>query len=91
MEVAARLRGRGLAVTIVSQEKLPFAEHLGAPVGEALMQLHKRRDVSFRLESQAAAIEGDTQVRSVLLKSGERLPANLIVAGFGVAPAILPG
>jgi NADPH-dependent 2,4-dienoyl-CoA reductase/sulfur reductase-like enzyme len=54
---------------------------------EALIQLHKRRGVSFRLESEAAAIEGDTQLRSVLLKSGERLSADLIVIGFGVAPA----
>ena len=87
MEVAASLRERGLAVTVVSKDKLPFAERLGAPVGEALMRLHKRRGVSFRLESEAAAIEGDTQVRSVLLKSGERLSADLIVIGFGVAPA----
>jgi NADPH-dependent 2,4-dienoyl-CoA reductase/sulfur reductase-like enzyme/nitrite reductase/ring-hydroxylating ferredoxin subunit len=87
MEVAASLRERGLAVTVVTKDLLPFVDRLGAPVGKAMMRLHEAHGVAFRLQSEAAAIEGEAGVSAVRLKSGERLDADLVVIGFGVAPA----
>jgi NADPH-dependent 2,4-dienoyl-CoA reductase/sulfur reductase-like enzyme/nitrite reductase/ring-hydroxylating ferredoxin subunit len=86
MEVAASLRERGLEVVVVSQEQAPFEKQLGAQVGGAFVSLHKSRGVSFRLGAGIRALEGRNAVHEVVLEDGERLPADLVVIGFGVKP-----
>ncbi len=88
MEVAASLRERGLDVTVVGKEAAPFAKQLGEQVGRAFVGLHERHGVAFRLGSGVASLEGEGQVSAVLLDSGERIAADLVVVGFGVKPAI---
>jgi NADPH-dependent 2,4-dienoyl-CoA reductase/sulfur reductase-like enzyme/nitrite reductase/ring-hydroxylating ferredoxin subunit len=83
MEVAASLRERGLDVTVVAQEKAPFEKQLGARIGGVFTRLHESHGVRFRLGQEIAALRDG----AVALKSGEKLPADLVVAGFGVAPA----
>jgi apoptosis-inducing factor 3 len=86
MEVAASLRERGLDVTVVGKEAAPFEKQLGAQIGNAFVGLHRKRGVSFRLGQEIQAIEGDRSVQWVALSNGERLPADLVVIGFGVSP-----
>jgi NAD(P)H-nitrite reductase large subunit len=86
MEVAASLRERGLAVTVVGKEKAPFEKQLGAQVGNAFVGLHEKQGVAFRLGQEIRALEGETTVEAVTLESGERLAADLVVIGFGVKP-----
>jgi NADPH-dependent 2,4-dienoyl-CoA reductase/sulfur reductase-like enzyme len=86
MEVAASLRERGLDVTVVGKETAPFEKQLGAQIGNAFVSLHQRKGVTFRLGQEIQALEGDGNVRSVALSNGERLPADLVVIGFGVRP-----
>ena len=50
-------------------------------------RLHERKGVAFRLGQEVAAVEGDGRVREVVLRDGSRLPADLVVAGLGIAPA----
>ncbi len=87
MEVAASLRERGLNVTVVGKEAAPFAKQLGEQVGDAFVGLHEQHGVVFRLGSGVASLEGDGQVSGVVLDSGERIAADLVVVGFGVRPA----
>ncbi len=89
MEVAASLRERGLEVTVAGKEEVPFAALLGTRIGTALMDLHRKRGVTFRLGRGIAELEGDGAVRAVVLDDGERLPADLVVVGFGVRPAAI--
>ena len=86
MEVAASLRERGLGVTVVGMEAAPFEKQLGARIGNAFVGLHQKRGVNFRLGQQIEALEGERTVHTVRLKSSERLPADLVVIGFGVKP-----
>lgn len=87
LEVAASLRERGLAVTVIGQEEVPLERQLGREVGRAFLNLHRKHGVEFRLLSKVAALEGDLAVQVVTLDSGERIPADLVVVGFGVTPA----
>jgi apoptosis-inducing factor 3 len=87
MEVAASLRERGLDVTVVGKDTAPFAKQLGTQIGGAFLALHERQGVQFRLSRGIAALEGADDVRGVVLDNGERLDADLVVVGFGVAPA----
>jgi NADPH-dependent 2,4-dienoyl-CoA reductase/sulfur reductase-like enzyme/nitrite reductase/ring-hydroxylating ferredoxin subunit len=86
MEVAASLRERGLEVTVAAKERVPFEKQLGAQIGAAFIGLHERRGVNFRFGQSIAAIDGGPAVRAVVLDTGERLAADLVVVGFGVTP-----
>ena len=87
MEVAASLRERGLDVTVVGQEKIPFEKQLGPEIGRALQAMHEKKGVGFKLGRKIAALQGNGDVQGVLLDGGETVPADLVVAGFGVGPA----
>lgn len=87
MEAAAALRERGLEVTVVAPQKVPFEDKLGPAVGSAFRRVHEREGVRFRLEDEVAAIEGGERVRSVRLRGGGTLAADLVIVGLGVAPA----
>jgi len=87
MEVAASLRERGLDVTVVGKEAAPFTKQLGEQIGRAFVGLHEQHGVAFRLGSGVASLVGDGQVSGVVLDSGERIAADLVVVGFGVKPA----
>jgi apoptosis-inducing factor 3 len=84
MEVAASLRERGLAVTVVGQEAVPFQKQLGAKVGQAFVTLHQQHGVEFRLGTGVQALAGEQEVKSVVLETGERLDADLVVLGLGI-------
>jgi NADPH-dependent 2,4-dienoyl-CoA reductase/sulfur reductase-like enzyme/nitrite reductase/ring-hydroxylating ferredoxin subunit len=84
LEVAAALRGLGLEVHVVAPDKLPLAKVLGPELGEIVRELHEEKGVVFHLEQKAGCIEEGV----VVLASGERLPADLVVAGIGVRPRL---
>lgn len=82
MEVAASLRARGLDVTVVAPEAVPFERTLGAEIGRTVRDLHEANGVAFRLGRTATEIT-DARVR---LDDGETLATDLVVAGVGVRP-----
>ena len=84
LEVAAALRAHDVEVHVVAPEEVPMEKILGAEVGKFFRALHEQHGVIFHLGATAASF----QERTVTLKSGERLRADLIVVGVGVRPAI---
>ena len=84
LEAAAALRQRELDVHVVAPDHLPMERIMGPAIGEMVLSLHKAHGVIFHLETKPAAI--DTE--SVTLTSGEKIPADLVVVGIGVRPAI---
>jgi NADPH-dependent 2,4-dienoyl-CoA reductase/sulfur reductase-like enzyme/nitrite reductase/ring-hydroxylating ferredoxin subunit len=82
LEVAAALRARNVAVTIVAPDEGPLLKILGPDLSGFIRSLHEEHGVTFKLQTKATAI-GE---REVTLDSGETLPADLVVAGIGVRP-----
>ena len=84
LEVAAALRSLDLEVHVVAPDKTPLAKALGPELGEMVRKLHEEKGVIFHLEQKAGRIEDGV----VVLQNGERLPADLVVAGIGVRPRL---
>ena len=87
MEAASSLRQKGLSVTVVAPNEVPFEKVLGEKVGKLFQQVHESEGVVFKLGSKAEKLKGEDKVESVELDSGEMLPADLVVVGIGVTPA----
>jgi NADPH-dependent 2,4-dienoyl-CoA reductase/sulfur reductase-like enzyme/nitrite reductase/ring-hydroxylating ferredoxin subunit len=88
MEVAASLSQRGLSVTVVAPERVPFERVFGERIGLMYRRVHEERGVAFRLGQRVERFEGiDGEVRCAVLKSGEWLDADIVVVGVGVRPA----
>jgi apoptosis-inducing factor 3 len=89
METAWSLAsGRGVSVTVVGIEDVPFARVLGNDIGKMLQKEHEENGIQFRLSAEIARIVGENgRVTGVELKSGEVLPADFVIVGVGVRPA----
>ncbi len=85
LEAAAFLTKRGLAVTVLAREAVPFAKRFGEAVGAALKRYHAGNGVHFA-EGRVARIAGAVRVEAVETEAGERLPADIVLIGAGAAP-----
>jgi apoptosis-inducing factor 3 len=84
LEVAASLRARKLDVHVVGPDAVPLQRVLGAELGSFIRELHEEHGVVFHLGQKPVHVtEG-----MVTLDNGERLPADLVVAGIGVQPNV---
>ena len=83
LEVAASLRARNIEVHVVAPETRPMERIMGVEVGDLVRSLHEERGVLFHLGTTVSAVDE----RSVTLKSGETIQADLVVVGIGVRPA----
>jgi 3-phenylpropionate/trans-cinnamate dioxygenase ferredoxin reductase component len=82
-EVAASLRQLGHDVTMIIRTDRPLERVLGPEVADLYRQLHVENGVHL-VTGNVAAVTAD----AVLLKGGERVRADLVVAGIGATPRI---
>jgi NADPH-dependent 2,4-dienoyl-CoA reductase/sulfur reductase-like enzyme len=82
LEVAASLCTRGVEVHVAAPEARPLEKVLGPELGDFIRGVHEQHGVRFHLGQTASAVEGD----EVVLSNGERIKADLVVAGVGVRP-----
>ncbi len=84
LEVAASLRRRGLDVHVVGPEARPLEKVMGVEIGDLVRKVHEDHGVTFHLGASVTEI-GE---KSVSLATGESIPADLVVVGIGVRPAV---
>jgi NADPH-dependent 2,4-dienoyl-CoA reductase/sulfur reductase-like enzyme/nitrite reductase/ring-hydroxylating ferredoxin subunit len=87
MEAAFSLRERGLSVTVIAPDKVPFERTLGPEIGRMFQSVHESHGVKFQLGEHVKSLRGDSSIESVELSSGTIIDADLVVVGIGVTPA----
>ncbi len=81
-EAASALTTRGLQATLVCRSPQPFSQKFGEVPAQAILALHQANGVTLKLGAEARAITSE----AVTLKSGESLPADLVIVAVGVKP-----
>ncbi|XP_077868544.1 apoptosis-inducing factor 3-like [Saccoglossus kowalevskii] len=88
MEVAASLTDKTSYISAVGLENVPFELAIGEQVGRGLQKMLEEKNVTFYMNNSVKEFHGENgQLKSVELKSGENLPADLCVVGAGVIPS----
>jgi 3-phenylpropionate/trans-cinnamate dioxygenase ferredoxin reductase subunit len=85
-EVAASLRMLGRNVTLISRDDVPLERVLGPEIGGVYRDLHLEHGVHWRSRTTVQRLMGTDRVQGVETSTGERIPADLVVAGIGAQP-----
>lgn len=88
LEAAAVLAKLGHAVTVVEALPRLLARVAGPEVSDWYLALHRRHGVDVRLGTGVVAIGGEGRPTAVRLDGGERLAADLVIAGIGLVPEV---
>jgi 3-phenylpropionate/trans-cinnamate dioxygenase ferredoxin reductase subunit len=90
LEAAAVLAKFGKHVTLLEALDRVMARVAGADLSNFYQEEHRAHGVDVRLGVAVTAIEGDDKVTGVRLADGNVVPADLVVVGIGIVPAVEP-
>lgn len=90
LEAAAVLRKAGKKVVLLEALDRVLARVAGEELSRFFEKEHRDHGVDLRLGVCVETIEGDTHVTGVRLADGEVVPADLVIVGIGIVPAVEP-
>ena len=90
LEAAAVLNKVGKKVVLLEALDRVLARVAGVELSRFYEKEHRDHGVDLRLGVCVDAIEGDTRVTGVRLADGEVVPADLVIVGIGIIPAVEP-
>ncbi|WP_282949910.1 MULTISPECIES: FAD-dependent oxidoreductase [unclassified Sphingopyxis] len=90
LEAAAVLNKAGKKVVLLEALDRVLARVAGVELSRFYEKEHRDHGVDLRLGVCVDAIEGETHVTGVRLADGEVIPADLVIVGIGIVPAIEP-
>ena len=91
LEAAAVLTKLGCEVTLLEALPRVLARVAGEDLSRFYEAEHRAHGVDLRTEAMVEAIEGDGEkVTGVTLANGETIPAEMVVVGIGIVPAVGP-
>ena len=90
LEAAAVLSKLGKQVTLLEALPRVLARVAGEELSSFYEADHRAHGVDLRINQQIEALEGEGRVSGVRLRSGELLPAHLVIVGIGIIPCVEP-
>ncbi|KTT72092.1 NAD(P)/FAD-dependent oxidoreductase [Sphingomonas sanguinis] len=90
LEASAALSKFGKSVTLVEAQDRVLARVAGEPLSRFYEAEHRAHGVTLMLGVGVSCIEGGDRVTGVRLESGALLPADMVIVGIGIVPAIEP-
>jgi NADPH-dependent 2,4-dienoyl-CoA reductase/sulfur reductase-like enzyme len=88
MEVAAVLAQKGIDVTMILNDDRIWKRLFSPEMSAFFEAYYVARGVRLIKSAVVAELRGDDAVSSAVLKDGQTIPCELVVAGVGVQPAI---
>jgi NADPH-dependent 2,4-dienoyl-CoA reductase/sulfur reductase-like enzyme len=88
MEVAAVLAQKDIEVTMILNDDRVFKRLFSPEMSNFFEKYYSARKVRLLKSTAVTELRGDDSVRSAVLKNGQTVPCDLVVAGIGVRPAI---
>ena len=90
LEAAAVLRKMGKKVTVLEAMDRVLARVAGEPLSRFYEAEHRAHGVDVRLGVEVTAIEGESHATGVRLADDEIIPAQMVIVGIGIIPAVGP-
>lgn len=91
LEAAAVLAAAGKSVTVLEAQPRVLARVAAEPLSRFYEAQHRAHGVDIRLDAGLAEILGESgSVTAVRLNDGSELPAQTVIVGIGVIPAVEP-
>ncbi|MGI4730632.1 MAG: NAD(P)/FAD-dependent oxidoreductase, partial [Janthinobacterium lividum] len=91
LEAAAVLARAGKRVTVLEAQDRVLARVAGEPLSRFFEAQHRAHGVDVRLGAQVVAIEGTGgRATGVRLADGAHVPAQMVIVGIGIVPAVRP-
>ncbi len=90
LEAAAVLSKAGKKVVLLEALDRVLARVAGPDLSRFYEKEHRDHGIDLRLGVCVDAIEGETKVTGVRLAGGEVIPADLVIVGIGIVPAVEP-
>ncbi|OWQ95310.1 NAD(P)/FAD-dependent oxidoreductase [Sphingopyxis witflariensis] len=90
LEAAAVLTKAGKKVVLLEALDRVLARVAGEELSRFYEKEHRDHGVDLRLGVCVEAIEGETHVTGVRLNNDEVIPADLVIVGIGIIPAVEP-
>jgi nitrite reductase (NADH) large subunit len=88
LEAAYALRNLLEEIVVLDRGPWPLPRQLDREGGQVLTSLLRDRGLEIFGETEASEIRGESEVREVVLSSGKRIPADLVLIAIGVRPRI---
>ncbi len=88
MEVAASLTQLGTQVTVIEAQPHIWARFADATLARFFQDYCVQKGVTFRTGEMVAEIRGKDRPTSVLTRSGEEVPCDLVCIGVGIVPNV---
>lgn len=90
LEAAAVLRKMGKKVTVLEAMDRVLARVAAEPLSRFYEAEHRKHGVDVRLGVEIAFVEGEDFVTGMRLSDGEVIPAQMVIVGIGIVPAVAP-
>jgi 3-phenylpropionate/trans-cinnamate dioxygenase ferredoxin reductase component len=90
LEATAVLTKSGKKVILLEALDRILARVAGEQLSRFIEDEHRRHGVDLRVNAQVEAIEGIDRATGVRLTDGEVIPAELVIVGIGIIPAVQP-
>jgi 3-phenylpropionate/trans-cinnamate dioxygenase ferredoxin reductase subunit len=90
LEAAAVLTKLGKKVVLIEAMDRVLARVAAEPISRFYEAEHRAHGVDLRTNSSVACITGDEVADGVRLTTGEIIPADMVIVGIGIVPAVDP-
>ncbi|XP_036975378.1 apoptosis-inducing factor 3 isoform X2 [Acanthopagrus latus] len=87
MEIASYLIDKASSITVIGSSELPYQNTLGREIGRATMLMLSEKNVKFYMNANVTEVRGlGGKVKEIVLKSGDVIPADVLIVGIGIKP-----